>query len=140
MGCTQLPAELGGRSKAAQGLTDRCFPLEPLSLERGNRVLQMIGELRSHLGHVASRQRERSGDSIQVGGYRVLAIRPGSDPGVWVSRPDAESAFTAPNQPDRGDQEGSAASNPRDGSGPVDRHWFGPPTAWPMPSEKAAHS
>src|SRR5450759_4149309 len=83
---------------------------------------------------------ERSGDSIQVGGYRVRAIRPGSDPGVWVSRPDAESAFTAPNQPDRGDQEGSAASNPRDGSGPVDRHWFGPPTAWPMPSEKAAHS
>ena len=140
MGGAQLPAELGGRPQPSKCLADCRLAVHPFGLERRYRIVQMVGELGANLGDIGRRQGKLARHSVEVGGDRVGAAGVGADWGAEVSRPGAQTAFSAANEGNGRDQEGAPAGQPQGGVEPVDGHRFAPPTARPMPSENAAHS
>ena len=79
MGDTQLPAEFSGRPQPPQGLADGPLRLEPFRLQRSDRVPQVIGEFRSNLGHIGSRQPQFRRHPIEISRYLRGASLPGRD-------------------------------------------------------------
>jgi hypothetical protein len=129
MGHPKLPTEVRRRPQTAQCLADCAVAVQTFGLQRGDRVLEMIGQLRADFGDIGRREGKLAGHSIEVCGYL------GRDVSAELSRscvgigPGAESALAPADQPDRRDEQPAQNYDVTEEGG----HRSAPPTARAMP-------